>query len=601
MYQETDAKVTNGGSAPNPPEGTVDPSVATQRQATAHEGTLSPPAKQNTANKVSKKTSKKTRPKKATGKICPDKEFMITSIAVHDSGRPMLTYQLCLQKLGIKYRDHAFIGVQVDRGDGKGFVNNTAGMGSSIYQQVLENIYIKTPNGVEFANFPKYVRDEAIDALVFKNKHNPLVDWLQRLKPVCREEQDGAIDLLKKLYKLNVPEEVASKFTDEEIERYYSDVLLLIAKGIVYRWLHDGKSFPFFPVLKGGEGIGKSLFISLLLPPEIAQQGAFVDTFDMGQAKKEKELILRSAALVECAEMAGYTRKDIAEHKALISSTMTKVRVAYEKFPEQILRKAIMFGTSNDEECFSVDPHRQRRHLPLPVALHDDWTYEEVEKKLPAIMEQYRDLLFGHAKFELEQGRGCSYEHWAPTSLQIRDMLVKSSEKQPITFDLAIDELLVNKVDQKGGHHVCLTEDQLKTGLPLTVPAACHDVMSLQKMIANNTARLPGFPRNPTAEYIADRLQRKGWTKLARQRPDSMFSKNKQTFYRPPDGSIIERRAVFSLLGEDPANEKARDREDSEEQRQIDRELNDLHERQLRDKMQEIDDELRSNGEIPFD
>ena len=64
-------------------------------------------------------------------------------------------------------------------------------------------------------------------------------------------------------------------------------------------------------------GVGKSLFISQILPPHIAEQGAFVDTFDMGQAKKEKELILRSAALVECAEMAGYTRRDIAEHKAL--------------------------------------------------------------------------------------------------------------------------------------------------------------------------------------------------------------------------------------------------------------------------------------------
>ena len=109
------------------------------------------------------------------------------------------------------------------------------------------------------------------------------------------------------------------------------------------------------------------------------------------------------------------------------------------------------------------------RHIPLPVALRDGWDYNDVETELPKLMKHYRDTLFGYAKYELEQGRGCSYKYWSQESLDIRHALVKSSEKQPVTFDMAIDDLLI----RRGNHHQCLEERHLTEGIPLTVPAEC--------------------------------------------------------------------------------------------------------------------------------
>ena len=473
---------------------------------------------------------------------------------VHDQGRSLLTYQMCLEEMGIKYRDHAFLGIQTTFGvrpddndepqiviDGS-WHNYSAGMNSAVYQHILENVYVLMKDAVHYANTPKSVREEAIDALVFRNKYNPLVKWLKGITPRNDDDAKDAVHLFKKAYRLNVPSFIRAAFSPKEIDQYYADTALMIAKGFFCRWLLKGEkdgNFPFFPVLIGGEGIGKSLLISHLLPPDIARQGAFADTFDMAQAKKEKELILRSAALVECAEMAGYTRRDIAEHKALISSRQTKVRVAYEKYPEQMLRMAIMFGTSNDDECYAVDPNRQRRNIPLPVALQTGWSYNDVEMNLPKIMSECRDALFGYAKHEVEQGRLCSYTHWADESLEIRQRLVKSAEKQPINFDIAIDELLINKGNQYRPHEY-FTNDEMVKGLPLTVPAHCHD-RSIQKMLVANVSHIPGFQnKNPTPKYLADRLQAKKWLNLGRK----YIGSHRVSCYRPPQETLIERDVV---------------------------------------------------------
>ena len=459
---------------------------------------------------------------------------------VYSSDRPLIDYQTCLKELGIQYRDHAFLGIQVSL-NGSEWQNYSSGMNAHIYQQVLEQITIKTMTSHKGANFAKNIRDEAVDAMVYKQKYNPLIDWLKKLPT---EQCDESVHFLKKFYVYNVTDSVKEQFDEAEIDQYFADALLLIAKGLVSRWIYKDPHFPFFTVLKGEEGIGKSQLIKSILPLAIAEEGAFVDSFDMAQAKKEKDLILRSAAIVECSELQGHSRKDIAEHKSLISSVQTKVRVAYERFPEQILRLAIMIGSTNDDECFAVDPNKQRRHIVLPLALLDPaMTDNQVFHGITGLWHEWRDKLFSHAKYELSQGRGCNYAHWEESSRKIRQYLVKQSERQPVTVDMAIADLLTHRPSISKQYydeeHQHLNNVQKANGVPLTVPADCP-LPSIEKMLVANTARIPGFPKL-TPRYLADRMRH--WQKLQRRRLPSPYDKL-VTPYRPPHDHLIANRII---------------------------------------------------------
>lgn len=500
-------------------------------------------------NKPKKSPPKKKKKKKKDGR--PDG----ADTPVKGTNRPLVDYQACLAALGIKYRDHAFLGVQINRNDGKGWVNYSSGISASIYQKIQEKCYMVTKIGedkeISPANFFKGHRDEAVDALVHDNKHNPLIDYLKSIKPCNDPISRWSVNLFRLLYRFDVGEIIEKQYTPKQIERYFADALLLEIKGLFVRWKEDDKrpqDFPFFAVLKGSEGIGKSLCCKYILPPKIAEEGAFVGSLDMAQSRKEKDLLLRSAAIVECSEMVGYSRRDVAEHKSLISSTQTKHRTAYQRYPEQIIRKAIMIATTNDDECFAVDPNEQRRHIPLPVALHPEWDEDDVHENIRLIWSVWRDTLFGYAKYEIEQGRGCSYKWWAKESREIRKILVRKSEKQPVNIDMAIEDLLGSN-NLPGDDQKKLTESEKENGIPLYVPAGC-DHRSIQKMLLANTSRLAGFPRHLTPKYIASRL--KGWEVVKRTNLNKPYANIKVTLYRPKpltykndpeyEGSFTEQR-----------------------------------------------------------
>ena len=120
----------NGGSTPTPPEGTADSSSPTDCQTADHKVPAPVSSTKTTPTKDEKKKSKKEqKPRQTKKRVIPDKVFKLnpTTVEVRETGRPMLTYQRCLKGLGIKYRDHAFLGVQVNRNDRQGWINNASG------------------------------------------------------------------------------------------------------------------------------------------------------------------------------------------------------------------------------------------------------------------------------------------------------------------------------------------------------------------------------------------------------------------------------------------------------------------------------------------
>ena len=72
--------------------------------------------------------------------------------------------------------------------------------------------------------------------------------------------------------------------------------------------------------------------------------------------------------MVEIAELAGLTAKDIEHQKALITRTVDRCRVCLRLFhAEDVPRQFVLVGTTN-EEVFLCDSTGNRRYLPVRVS-----------------------------------------------------------------------------------------------------------------------------------------------------------------------------------------------------------------------------------------
>ena len=472
------------------------------------------------------------------GYTAPEKEKKTKTtygeIKVVDSGRPIIDYGECLERIGVRIRDHAYKGFQCSD-DGKTWESYRTGILTSIYDRVLREVTMIKGKEEDVPRFYKDARREAIDLHLYRNRYNPLVDYLDSLADVKPDK--NVRFLLGKLFAFNIADSIVEELslTPKDISIYYADLLMLLVKGIVARARQPGANFPFFFLFKGTRGCGKSFFVERLLP-ESARSG-FADSFDMSLPAKEKDFLLRSAALVECSEMMGHTKRAIADHKSLISSKSTRHRVPYQPFPEEIIRNAIMVGTSNEEECLPSVPDGDRRHAIAPVAFLEGWGEPDVEEKLPKIMDEYRDQLFALALKEYAERPECSVGKWSDTSRKILNRLSETTEKRHMSIELAIRHL-VNPAQDRDSKFIgkYLSADQKAQGLPLAVPEDC-ETESIMDMLVANAKLYPGVPVSMTAHWVAMHLRKMGWVNLDRHRVKTSRGDARVTFYKPPDVS----------------------------------------------------------------
>lgn len=159
---------------------------------------------------------------------------------------------------------------------------------------------------------------------------------------------------------------VATVETDNPLwEVYLENWLVQVVEGVRgWRVRHQPESLPYVLVLVGGQGLGKSHWLSAL--------GG--DYF-----KGEAELHLSSAAgkdhqvealkwpMVELAELDGIFRKsDIAHMKSFISREVDSIRLPYARRAVSTPRMTSFCGSVNECE-FLNDPSGSRRFWPVAV------------------------------------------------------------------------------------------------------------------------------------------------------------------------------------------------------------------------------------------
>ena len=103
------------------------------------------------------------------------------------------------------------------------------------------------------------------------------------------------------------------------------------------------------PILQGPESIGKSDYLRKTLPPHL-QIGGLSDQVDLNDNSQRQCEQLQGAIIVELAELAGMRKADIEHLKSFITRITDKIRQAYGDQVEEMIRRFILYGTTNDRQ-----------------------------------------------------------------------------------------------------------------------------------------------------------------------------------------------------------------------------------------------------------
>lgn len=189
----------------------------------------------------------------------------------------------------------------------------------------------------------------AYNALLYKYESDPFRDYLDALPG-----WDGVERIDELLISMFGVEDTA-------LNRWASG---FIFRGAVQRTYAPGAKLDVMPVFIGEQGIGKSSFLREILPTEHPEW--FSDALNLSSDVKTRAETLQGRVIVEVGEMIGATRAELESLKTFLSRTDDgNVRLAYRHNPETMLRRCIIVGTTNDEQCLPNDPTGLRRFLPV--------------------------------------------------------------------------------------------------------------------------------------------------------------------------------------------------------------------------------------------
>lgn len=210
---------------------------------------------------------------------------------------------------------------------------------------------------------------ELIDRLInsdFVPEYNPLLQFFEQNKD---QNSAGHIDKLFNTIKTN----------DAPFLLYFAKKWLV---GIISA-IH-GEHSPLMLVLSGDvQGTGKTEFFRRLLPEELRAYYA-ESKLDAG---KDDEILMTQKILIMDDEMGGKSKKENKRLKELTSKQVFSLREPYGRNNVDLIRLAVLCGTTNDNEIIN-DPTGNRRIIPIHVDAID-WQAGNKIDRVALIMEAY--------------------------------------------------------------------------------------------------------------------------------------------------------------------------------------------------------------------
>jgi hypothetical protein len=187
--------------------------------------------------------------------------------------------------------------------------------------------------------------DEAVSSIARENSFHPVKDFLESLTwdEVPRVEQAFKVYLNAKMP-----------------ESYLRAVSRKFFLGLIARIYEPGCKQDSFPVLEGGQGIGKSSFGRILVGDQW-----FIDGLP-NFADKDAALYLQGIWLCELAELSTIYRSTKETAKAFIARSSDKFRPPYGHRRVDFPRSCVFLGTTNESD-YLTDNTGNRRFWPVKI------------------------------------------------------------------------------------------------------------------------------------------------------------------------------------------------------------------------------------------
>jgi predicted P-loop ATPase len=195
----------------------------------------------------------------------------------------------------------------------------------------------------------------------------------------------------------------------------------------VRRVRQPGAKFDAILVLEGPQGSGKSSAIRILAGEH------FSDAEILGTTGKEQQELVRGIWLFEISELAGLQKSAIEKVKAFVSRTHDRARPAWGRNVQDIPRRCVFIGTTNDDK-YLQDPTGNRRFWPVLTgtidleALRRDrdqlWAEAAVAEAAEAELTIDRDLW---AAASAQQSARLVDDPWEETLANIPNLVAASS------------------------------------------------------------------------------------------------------------------------------------------------------------------------------
>lgn len=230
--------------------------------------------------------------------------------------------------------------------------------------ETLDDIELKVRDVINeslgFDPEPKYTRD-AIRLLAMGNAFDPVRDYLDGLK------WDGVPRLGSWLRDY-------LGAADDELTSAIGRAVLTAG---VRRVRKPGSKFDAVMVLEGPQGGGKSTALKILAGGE----DFFSDEIVVGESYKEQQELIRGKFIIEMPELAGLNNAEVRRVKQFISKTVDRARGAWARSVEELPRRCIFVGTTNDTD-YLKDQTGNRRFWPVKTGKIDLAGLREVRDQL---------------------------------------------------------------------------------------------------------------------------------------------------------------------------------------------------------------------------
>ena len=259
----------------------------------------------------------------------------------------------------------------------KGFNKNPAWQ--NMDDHIMSYIYLAFKEKVD--KLRKETFTEWFKGHIVNNQHEPFKEWLEKLKWDGKPRLENILTTLFKTRK-----------DRKDIAEWAMESLLL---AVVKRTYEPGTKHDETLVLRGSQGIGKSLMLSNLVP----DKEFFTDSFSFSMNYKEKVEQTMGKMLVEAGEGVGVRKADQNSVKNYLTMTSDRVRLAYGRFTTERPRRFVIVMTTNDLQPLPDDLTGLRRFVVVELKKKLD------DKEIVSWVIHHRTQLWAEAVKLYKEGK----------------------------------------------------------------------------------------------------------------------------------------------------------------------------------------------------